>query len=79
MKRRNLDAVVETAGLYNTAGLNDDTRAFASIPSPHDVCRRIICDWLAGMVLSGVVDQEGATEMAREFAYGLAKRAYGFQ
>jgi hypothetical protein len=31
------------------------------------------------MVLSGVVDQEGATEMAREFAYGLAKWAYGFQ
>jgi glucuronate isomerase len=71
MKRCYLDAVVETAGLYNTAGFNDDTRAFASIPSRHDVWRRIICDWLAGMVLSGVVDQEGATEMAREFAYGF--------
>jgi glucuronate isomerase len=77
--RRYLDAMVETAGLYNTAGFNDDTRAFASIPSRHDVWRCITCDWLAGMVLSGVVDQEGATEMAREFAYGLAKRAYGFQ
>jgi glucuronate isomerase len=79
MKRRYLDAMVETAGLYNTAGFNDDTRAFASIPSRHDVWRRITCDWLAGMVLSGVVDQEGVPEMAREFAYGLAKRAYGFQ
>lgn len=76
--RRYLDAVVETAGLYNTAGFNDDTRAFASIPSRHDVWRRITCDWLAGMVLTGVVDEE-ATDMAREFAYGLAKRAYGFQ
>ena len=77
--RRYLDAVVETAGLYNTAGFNDDTRAFASIPSRHDVWRRTTCDWLAGMVLTGVVDEEEAPEMAREFAYGLAKRAYGFQ
>src|SRR5918993_3995129 len=79
MKRRYLDAVMETAGLYNTAGFNDDTRAFASIPSRHDVWRRITCDWLAGMVLTGVVDEEEAPDMAREFAYGLAKRAYGFQ
>jgi glucuronate isomerase len=77
--RRYLDAVMETAGLYNTAGFNDDTRAFASIPSRHDVWRRITCDWLAGMVLTGVVDEEEAPDMAREFAYGLAKKAYGFQ
>jgi glucuronate isomerase len=77
--RRYLDAVIETAGLYNTAGFNDDTRAFASIPSRHDVWRRITCDWLAGMVVTGVVDGEEAPDMAREFAYGLAKRAYGFQ
>jgi glucuronate isomerase len=77
--RRYLDAVVETAGLYNTAGFNDDTRAFASIPSRHDVWRRVTCDWLAGMVVTGVVDYEEAGDMAREFAYGLARRAYGFQ
>ena len=77
--RRYLDAVMETAGLYNTAGFNDDTRAFASIPSRHDVWRRVSCDWLAGMVLKGMVDEEEARDMAREFAYGLARRAYGFQ
>jgi glucuronate isomerase len=76
--RRYLDAVVETAGLYNTAGFNDDTRAFVSISSRHNVWRRITCDWLAGLVLTGVVDEEEATDMAREFAYWLAKRAYGF-
>jgi glucuronate isomerase len=75
--RRYLDAVMETAGLYNTAGFNDDTRAFASVPSRNDVWRRITCDWLAGMVLTGVVDEE-VSDMGREFAYGLAKRAYGF-
>jgi hypothetical protein len=31
------------------------------------------------MVLIGVVDEEEAPDMAREFAYGLAKNAYGFQ
>jgi glucuronate isomerase len=77
--RRYLDAVMETAGLYNTAGFNDDTRAFASIPSRHDVWRRTTCDWLAGMVVTGIVDEEDAGDMAREFAYGLAKRAYGLQ
>jgi glucuronate isomerase len=77
--RRYLDSVTETAGLYNTAGFNDDTRAFASIPSRHDVWGRITCDWLAAMVVTGVVDDEEARDMAREFAYGLARRAYGFQ
>jgi glucuronate isomerase len=77
--RRYLDAVMETAGLYNTAGFNDDTRAFASIPSRHDVWRRVTCDWLAGMVVTGIVDEEDAGDMAHEFAHGLAKRAYGLQ
>jgi glucuronate isomerase len=43
------------------------------------VWRRATCDWLAGMVVTGVVDEEDAGDMAREFAYGLAKRAYGLQ
>lgn len=75
--RRYLDAVVETAGTHNLAGFNDDTRAFASIPARHDVWRRVACDWLAGMVLRGLVEEEDAPDMAHEFAYGLAKRAYG--
>jgi glucuronate isomerase len=47
--RRYFDEVIETAGLDNTAGFNDDTRAFAAIPSRHDVWRRVSCDWLAGL------------------------------
>jgi glucuronate isomerase len=74
--RRYLDAMVETAGLYNTAGFNDDTRAFASIPSRHDVWRRVTCDWVAGLLTTGLVDEEDALEMVRELAYGLAKKAY---
>jgi glucuronate isomerase len=77
--RRYLDSVMETAGLYNTAGFNDDTRAFASIPARHDVWRRVTCDWLAGAVVTGVVDEEDARDMARQFAHGLARRAYGLE
>jgi hypothetical protein len=39
----------------------------------------ITCDWLAGTVLTGVVDEDEAPDMAREFANGLAKKAYGCQ
>lgn len=74
--RRYLDAVVETAGLHNLAGFNDDARAFASIPARHDVWRRVVSDWLARLLTTGVIDDEEASEMARELAYGLAKRAY---
>lgn len=35
--RRYRDQVMETAGLYNTVGFNDDTRAFPTIPARH--CR----------------------------------------
>ena len=34
---------------------------------------------LAGMVQTGIVDEEEAPDMAREFAYGRAQRACGFQ
>ncbi|MCE7985438.1 MAG: glucuronate isomerase [Caldilinea sp. CFX5] len=74
--RRYFDQVIETAGLYNTAGFNDDTRAFASIPSRHDVWRRVSCDWLAGLVVQGLLAEDEAVEMAYECAIGLAKRAY---
>jgi glucuronate isomerase len=74
--QRYLDWVMETAGLYNTVGFNDDTRAFPSIPVRHDLWRRVVCNWLAGLVVRGIVDMEDAREMALDLAYRLAKRAY---
>jgi glucuronate isomerase len=73
---RYFDQVMETAGLYNTAGFNDDTRAFPSIPARHDVWRRASAGWLAKLVAQNIVDMEDALDMANEMAYGLAKRAY---
>lgn len=76
--RRYFDQVMETAGLYNTVGFNDDTRAFPSIPARHDVWRRASANWVAGLVTRGIVSIDAAREMVWELAYGLAKRAYRF-
>jgi glucuronate isomerase len=76
--QRYRDMVMETAGLCNTAGFNDDTRAFPSIPARHDLARRVDADWIAGLVVRGIVDMSDAGEMAHDLAYGLARRAYKF-
>jgi glucuronate isomerase len=74
--RRYFDQVMETAGLYNTAGFNDDTRAFPSIPARHRVWRRASAAWLSGLVEAQLIDMNEARSMAQDLAYGLAKRAY---
>jgi len=74
--RRYFDQVMETAGLYNTAGFNDDTRAFCSIPARHEVWRRVSADWAANLVVRHIVGNKAAREMIQELAVGLAKRAY---
>lgn len=76
--RRFRDLAMETAGLYNTAGFNDDTRAFPSIPARHDLARRVDANWIAGLVVRGIIDQADADEMIHDAAYRLAKRAYKF-
>jgi glucuronate isomerase len=70
------DQVTETAGLYNTAGFNDDTRAFCSIPARHDVWRRASANWLAGLIVRHIIDENDASEMIQDMAVNLAKRAY---
>ncbi len=74
--RRYRELVAETAGLYNTVGFNDDTRAFPSIPARHNLWRRAEANWLAGLVVRGLVDVADAQEMIHDSAYRLAKRAY---
>ena len=66
----------EPAGFYNPGGFNADTRAFLSIPARHDVARRVDCAFLAELVVTHRLDEDEAHEVARDLAYGLAKRAY---
>ncbi len=75
MKRYRL-MTTETAGIYNTVGFNDDTRAFLSIPARHDLSRRMDSEFLAGLVARHIVDIDEALSMARDLTYGLVKKAY---
>lgn len=68
--------VTETAGIYNSVGFNDDTRAFPSIPARHDLSRRIDSNFLAGLVARHIIDMNDARKMSRALAYDLAKKAY---
>ncbi len=68
--------VTETAGIYNTVGFTDDTRAFLSIPARHDLARRMDSNFLAGLVARHIVSKAEAKSMGKALAYDLVKKAY---
>lgn len=68
--------VSETCGLYNTAGFNDDTRAYPSIPIRHALARRVDANWIADLLVRHIIDEEDAQAMMRAASYDLAKSAY---
>ncbi|HSW51311.1 MAG TPA: glucuronate isomerase [Bryobacteraceae bacterium] len=70
------ERVTETAGICNTAGFNDDTRAFLSIPARHDLARRVDSSFLSGLVARHIIEMEEAEEMAADLAYNLARETY---
>ncbi len=69
-------SVTETAGFYNLAGFNDDTRAFCSIPARHDVARRVDAAYLAELIVTGRLDESEAGDLMQDLTTGLARRAY---
>ncbi|MGH8889427.1 MAG: glucuronate isomerase [Acidothermaceae bacterium] len=74
--RRFRELTTETAGLYNTVGFNDDTRALASIPVRHDVARRLDCAFLAQLVAEHRLPIDEAQATAADLAYHLPRRGY---
>ncbi len=74
--RRYFDQVVETAGYYNLAGFNDDTRAFLSIPARHDMWRREVALHLADQVNRGMLQRSDTNRLAPLLARDLARAAY---
>ncbi|TQK20920.1 glucuronate isomerase [Microbacterium sp. SLBN-154] len=74
--RRFREAVGDTAGLRNTSGFVDDTRAFCSIPARHDLSRRIDAGHLARLVAEHRLDLDEAMESAVELAYTLPRESY---
>jgi glucuronate isomerase len=76
---RYFDQVVETAGYYNLAGFNDDTRAFLSIPARHDLWRRGVALHLSRQMQKGLFDRMQAENLAQLLSTDLARRAYGIE
>jgi glucuronate isomerase len=70
------EQATETAGFYNTVGFNDDTRALLSIPSRHDVARRIDCAFLARLVAEHRLDEDEAFEVIHDLTVNLVRKAY---
>lgn len=69
-------ATTETAGIYNTAGFNDDTRAFPSIPARHDLCRRVDSNFLADLVARHIIEEEEAASLVVDMSYNLVRETY---
>jgi glucuronate isomerase len=70
------EAVTDTAGFYRTTGFVDDTRAFCSIPVRHDTARRVDASYLARLVVEHRIDEDEATETARDLALTLPKEVF---
>jgi len=70
------EQATETAGFYNTVGFNDDTRALLSIPSRHDVARRIDCAFLSRFVVEHRLDEDEAFEVIQDLTVNLVRKAY---
>lgn len=73
---RYFDQVVETAGYWNLAGFNDDTRALLSIPARHDLWRKGVSIHLAGQIERGLFGPSDAHEIAKLLTRDLALEAY---
>ncbi len=70
------EQATETAGLYNTVGFNDDTRAFLSIPARHDVARRVDAAFLARLVAEHRLGMDEALETIVDLTSTLVRQAY---
>ncbi len=64
------EQTTETAGIFNTAGFVDDTRAFFSIPARHDMARRIDARMLAQWVAEHRIGEGDARMLIDELACG---------
>jgi len=73
---RHRSAVTETAGFSKTSGFIDDTRAFCSIPSRHDMARRLDATYLSGLVADGRLDEDEAAETLVEIVSVNPRKAF---
>lgn len=73
---RYFEVVMETAGMDNTVGFNDDTRAFLLLPARHDLWWRMAALWLTKLVHRGQIDLPTVRYRMVDLCYGLVKKGY---
>lgn len=74
--RRFREATVETAGFYRGSGFIDDTRAFLSIPTRHEMARRVDSAFLAELVVQKRITRSQAEQIAVDLVSSVPKRAF---
>lgn len=74
--RRFRAATVETAGFYRGSGFIDDTRAFLSITTRHDMARRVDSAFLAEMVADNRLTLSQAQKIAVDLVTTIPKKAF---
>lgn len=74
--RRFRGAVTETAGFYRTSGFIDDTRAFMSIPTRHDMARRLDASYLATLVVEHRLTEDEAQATALDLVTTIPKKVF---
>lgn len=71
--RRNLKIIAEYASLGNNLGMLTDSRSFSSYVR-FDFFRRILCDYVGGLVEKGEYDPNGALQLVENICYNNAKK-----
>jgi glucuronate isomerase len=74
--RRFREATTDAAGFYKTSGFIDDTRAFCSIPSRHDMSRRVDSSFLAQLVATHQLDEDSAAQVGRDLVGAIPRKVF---
>ena len=74
--RDNLSRVAEYACLGTNTGMLTDSRSFSSY-SRFDFFRRILCDYIGGLVEKGEYDADAAYGLAADICYNNIRRLLG--
>lgn len=74
--RRFKDAITDSAGFSRVSGFIDDTRAFCSIPTRHDMSRRLDAGHLAQLVAEHRIDLDEAETIAHQLVVDQPKKVF---
>lgn len=69
-------AVTDSAGFTKTSGFVDDTRAFCSIPSRHDMSRRLDAGYLASLVAEHRLTEDQAFELTHRLVDDIPRTTF---